>query len=103
MVWFASSRQGDHRELKQRTFSTTDVSIPGDEWIENGVCGANDFNFSGCSGPLPNLTTETIRDSSFEQKLSTQHQIMASCLFPIGISVDEEIIDPFTVPSAILK
>ena len=33
-----------NRELKQRTFFKTDVSIPREEWIENGVSGANVFN-----------------------------------------------------------
>ena len=35
--------------LSNKHFFTTEVSIPWEEWIENGICGAKIFNLSVCS------------------------------------------------------
>ena len=35
--------------LSNEHFFTMEVSIPWEEWIENGVCGAKIFNLSVCS------------------------------------------------------
>ena len=40
----------------------------------------------------PELKNKTIRHLIYEQKLSTQHQIMALCPLHMGIAVDKEII-----------
>ena len=45
----------------------------------------------------PNLSTKTTRDSIYEQKLSTQQQIMALCPFHMGISVDRQTTGPVKV------
>ena len=37
-------------------------------------------------------TKKTIRDSIYEQKRSTQHQIVALCPFHMGISVNKQTI-----------
>ena len=45
-------------------FFTTDVSIPWEEWIENGVYGANGFNLSACSVLMTHACVQKRRENN---------------------------------------